>query len=332
MARYTLHEVAEAGVKADAGHTMPARFVFAVPSARTVVAASLIAAQVLVAASVGAVVCGPAGADAPRPAANSLLVAPSGPMSGDYPFAALTAAQAAATGVGGLDLDVGILDLRTGVSAFSTSAPVPMFAASLAKVILIVDVVDRRREEGLPVGDTDLELMRRALGPSDDLAMNELWTRFDGQGAAPRVSTRLGLSGTAAPADPTYWGQMLITAADLTAVYRHVLTMPNADRDLIIGALAAAPAVATDGFAQDFGLLGPRTVGIAVAKQGWMCCGEDGRTAYLHSAGLVGDDGRFVVVLLSRQQLEQDWQLQKDRLSAVADAVHDVLDTAATMH
>ncbi len=140
------------------------------------------------------------------------------------------------------------------------------------------------------------------------------------------MSARLGLSGTTAPADPSYWGQMTITAADLATLYRHVLTMPETDRDLIIGALAAAPPVAADGFAQDFGLLAPRQVGIAVAKQGWMCC--DDQTSYLHSAGLVGDEGRFVVVLLSRQQFGQDWQPERDRLTAVASAVYGVLDRA----
>jgi hypothetical protein len=134
------------------------------------------------------------------------------------------------------------------------------------------------------------------------------------------------LTATSAPVDPSYWGQMTVTAADLTSVYRHVLTMPDPDRDLIIGALAAAPPIAADGFSQDYALLAPRTVGVAVAKQGWMCC--DDQTSYLHSAGLVGDDGRFVVALLSRQQFEQDWQAERDRLTAVASAVHEVLDTA----
>lgn len=306
---------------------MSSRSGSAVPPVRTVVAAWLIAAQIVVAASVGALVCGPAGAAAPGSEVTSLLVAPSGPVSADYPFAARSAAQAVAAAAGGIDLDVAVLDLRTGVSASSLPTPEPMFAASLAKLVVAVDLIDRRRAEGLVVGAPDLELVRRALGPSDDAAMNELWERFDGQGAAERLSVRLGLTATAAPVDPSYWGQMTISAADLTTLYRHVLTMPVADRELIIGALAAAPPVAADGFTQDFGLLAPRRVGQAVAKQGWMCC--ENQTSYLHSAGLVGDDGRFVVVLLSRQQFEQDWQPEKDRLTAVAGAVHEVLDQAA---
>ncbi|WP_207839425.1 hypothetical protein [Williamsia soli] len=301
----------------------------AAPPLRTVVAASLIAAQMLVAASVGAVVCGSARAAAPVPT-NSLLMAPSGPVSADDSFAALAAARASATAEGGIDLEAAVLDTTTGVSASTTPAHVPMFAASLAKLVVTVDVIDRRRDDALVVGESDLELLRRALGPSDDLAMNQLWERFDGQGAAARVSARLGLVGTTAPVDPSYWGQMTTTAADLATVYRHVLSMPGMDRDLIIGALAAAPPVAADGFAQDFGLLAPRQVGIAVAKQGWMCC--DDQTSYLHSAGLVGDDGRFVVVLLSRQPFDQDWQLERGRLTAVASAVRDVLDTATSVH
>lgn len=297
------------------------------PAAHAVVAAWLIAVQVLLTASVGAMVCGMGNAAVPEP----LSVVPSGPMpiENDYATLALAAAEDTAATIDGFDLDAAVLDLTTGVLASDLTASAPMYAASLAKLVVAVDVIDRRRDEGLVVGDEDLELIRRALGPSDDAAMNELWTRFDGQGAAARVSPRLGLTATAAPTDPSYWGQMTITAADLTTLYRHVLMMPEADRDLIIGAIAAAPAVATDGFAQDFGLLAPRSVGTAVAKQGWMCC--DDQTSYLHSAGLVGDDGRFVVVLLSRQQFVDDWQPERERLTTVAGAVHEVLDPAASI-
>ena len=51
---------------------------------------------------------------------------------------------------------------------------------------MIVDVLDRRRTEGLQVTDADLQLIARALGPSDDSAMSALWERFDGAGAPAR--------------------------------------------------------------------------------------------------------------------------------------------------
>ncbi|MED5802753.1 hypothetical protein VX037_17115 [Gordonia sp. Z-3] len=43
------------------------------------------------------------------------------------------------------------------------------------------------------VSDTGMQLVARALRFSDDAAMNELWTRFDGLGALAQVSERVGL-------------------------------------------------------------------------------------------------------------------------------------------
>jgi hypothetical protein len=198
-----------------------------------------------------------------------------------------------------------------------------MFAASLTKVVVVVDMVDRQRTEGVVVTDADRDLIRSALGPSDDLAMDDLWTRFDGQGAIGRVSARLGLSGTHPPSDPSYWGEMATSPDDIVRLYEHVLAMPGPDRDLILGALAAAPPVAADGFAQDFGLLAPGAVSAPIAKQGWMCCFDT--TAYVHSVGLIGEDHRFVVALLSRQPYDDDFVTARDGLTAVAAAINQVL-------
>jgi hypothetical protein len=290
-------------------------------SARAVVAGWLIAVQVLLTASVGAVFCG---------AGNATEAAPDGvvqvdPVNGQDVIAAVGAATRAADAVGPIELEAAILDTRTGVLALGGHPATPMLSASLSKLLLVVDIVDRRRDEGLVVDQPAIDLIRQALGPSDDFAMNELWTGFDGAGAVQRVSVRLGLTGTVVPEDPSIWGEVTITAADIAQVYRHVLLMPRADREFILGALAAAPAVAADGFDQSFGLLAPRSTGPVVAKQGWMCCW--GPTSYLHSAGVVGDE-RFVVVLLSRQELEEDWQAGRDRLTAVANTVDEVLGAA----
>ena len=293
-------------------------------SARAVVAGWLIAVQVLLTASVGAVFCGAGSATEAGP---DVIAADSTTANQNYVIAAAEAVANAADGMGRIELEAAILDTETGQLALGGRAAIPMLSASLSKLIVAVDIVDRRRAEGLVVDPFAIELIRQALGPSDDFAMNELWTGFDGAGAVDRVASRLGLTGTVMPEDPSIWGEVTVTAADIARIYRHVLRMPQPDRDLIIGALAAAPAVAADGFDQDFGLLAPRSTGSIAAKQGWMCCW--GTTSYLHSSGLVGDEGRFVVVLLSRQELEEDWQVGRDRLTVLANTVNEVLSAAA---
>jgi hypothetical protein len=200
-------------------------------------------------------------------------------------------------------LAVAVLDRTTGELAVGSRGHEPYYTASLAKLIVIVDVLDRRRSEGLKVSDDDLALFRRALALSDDSAMNVLWERFDGAAAVTRVSKRLGLEATRAPRVVGQWGQVEVTAADYVKLWHYVLDqMPAADRDLLITDMRAAQPTAKDGFDQAFGLLSPGVRGDgsgAVAKQGWMCCFSG--QYYLHSAGAVGADKRFVMAFLTRQ-------------------------------
>jgi hypothetical protein len=235
------------------------------------------------------------------------------------------AAVAAAESAAGpsVELAIAVLDRRTGEIAVGELGAEPFYTASLSKVVVAVDVLDRRRLEGLAVTEADLELLRRTLGPSDDSAMNALWTRFDGAAAPARVSSRLDLSGIIAPDDPSQWGEMRVTAADWTRIWQYVLDeMPAIDRELLVGAMAAAPAVARDGFDQAFGLLDRRVDGPggpgAVAKQGWMCCFSG--SYYLHSAGTVGEDQRFIVALLTRVPRAPGWDAARAELNAIADA------------
>jgi hypothetical protein len=216
---------------------------------------------------------------------------------------------------------VAVLDRATGELAVNERGGEAFYTASLSKLVVVVDVLDRRRLEGLAVTDADLELFRRALGPSDDGAMSALWERFDGAGAPARVSGRLGLRATTAPRRFGQWGEVEMTAADHVALWRHVLDgMPPPDRDLLIAAMDAAPAVADDGFDQAFGLLSPDVRGPggpgAVAKQGWMCCFSG--QYYLHSAGAVGADRRFVVALLTREPRAGGWGAARREVTGIA--------------
>ncbi|GAB89792.1 hypothetical protein GORHZ_070_00470 [Gordonia rhizosphera NBRC 16068] len=239
---------------------------------------------------------------------------------------AVALGETTAADLGTIDVDIAILDRRDDRISANSSATTPTLSASLAKLILAVDIVDRHRDAGTILGEPDLGLIGRALGPSDDLAMNELWTRFDGPAAIARVVERLGLTGTAPPALPEFWGQTTITAIDVALVYRYVMGLSAAERDLILTPLAFAPALAADGFLQDYGLLSP-DVGGAAAKQGWMCC-PDG-SLYLHSAGLIGESGRFAVVLLGRGSPDLGWEVARQELTTVAAAITNTLTADA---
>ncbi len=151
-----------------------------------------------------------------------------------------------------------MFDRSTGELAVGERGHERFYTASLSKLIVIVDVLDRRRTEGLQVTDADLKLVARALGPSDDSAMSALWEKFDGAGAPARVSAKLGLEGTTAPRRFGQWGEVEVTPADYATLWKYVLDdMPDDDRDLLISDMKAAPSTAKDGFDQAFGLLAP---------------------------------------------------------------------------
>jgi hypothetical protein len=265
-------------------------------------------------------------AAAPSVVASGATDSPTAPPTAAAPAlqrglaqAAVDAAQAKAAE--STQLAVAVLDRDTGELAVGGRGNEPFYTASLSKLVVIVDVLDRRRLEGLAVSDADLALIRRALGPSDDSAMSALWDRFDGVGAVGRVRERLSLEGTSAPRRAGEWGEVEVTAADYVRIWRYILDeMPAEDRDLLITAMDAAPPVARDGFDQSFGLLSPAVRGPdgpgAVAKQGWMCCFSG--QYYLHSAGAVGADKRFVVALLTREPRARGWAAARTELTGIA--------------
>ncbi|MCE7008824.1 class A beta-lactamase-related serine hydrolase [Kibdelosporangium philippinense] len=192
----------------------------------------------------------------------------------------------------GVTSGIAVMDLNTGQLA--TSGAGQFYTASLSKLMLVVDMLDRDVE----ITPTVQNLINRALGPSDDNAMNSLWVRFDGPNAMDRVAASLGMVDTHSPDDRSQWGEVVVSPAGYARLYQHIVTeMAPDDRDIILAALAAAPATAADGFNQGFGLLGEPFK--PITKQGWMYYGN---RLYLHSAGLVSyEQELFAVVLLTSQ-------------------------------
>lgn len=214
-----------------------------------------------------------------------------------------------------MTLGVAVLDLRTGELAVGRDGAREFMSASLSKLVLAVDVLDRYRQ----LDPADRELINRALSGSDDNAMNVLWGKYDGAGTIGRVADRLGLNGTLPPDSVGKWGDTLITAADMVTIYRHILRdMAPPDRAVIVDALAATSAVAADGFGQHYGLLHQGASREHYAKQAWVPYRPAG--FLLHSAGVT--DGRYAIALLSIQ-LYTDARTARDRLSTVAAAAVD---------
>jgi hypothetical protein len=185
-----------------------------------------------------------------------------------------------------------VFDRTSGTVLASQGADQQFAAMSVVKLLVALDLL---AEGGSPDPVTQQEL-RQMLASSDDQIADGLWTEGGGGAIVSRVAARLGLTGTQPPEDPGQWGDTQITPGDLVTVYRYIAEhLPAPDRDLVLGALAAAPRTAADGFDQYFGIPdGMPNTGWAI-KQGW---GTSGSDAVMNSTGLVGPDLRYVVVVL----------------------------------
>lgn len=234
----------------------------------------------------------------------------------EYADAMVTAAKEAATSK--MTLGTAVLDVATGDLA--EEGEDEFYSASLSKLMLIVDVLDR----DVALSDVDRALIGRALSLSDDEAMDSLWVKYNGPAAITRVATELKLPGIHTPDDPSQWGETEVSPAGFALLYQHILTeMSPDDRDVIVSGLSAAQPTAADGFDQFFGLLGQP--GQIYAKQGWMYYGS---RLYLHSAGVVhAEDRDYVVVLMSVQPVSA---AAPGAVTSVASAMLAVLDGQPT--
>jgi hypothetical protein len=253
--------------------------------------------------------------------------APSAPAPATSPVPArelVAAAEGAAPP--GMTLGVAVLDVNTGELVAGRDGERRFMAASLTKLIVAVDVLDRHRADGQPLDADTLDLVTRALSSSDDNAMNALWGKHDGAGGVSRVADRLGLAASLPSGSAEMWGDAEVTAADMAGIYRYVRQdMAPQDAAVIVGALSAATPVATDGFAQQYGLLHQGASPAHYAKQAWV---EYAPAGYLlHSAGVAYDartGHAYAVALLSIQPYTSG-QEARDRLSRVAAATMAVL-------
>jgi hypothetical protein len=218
---------------------------------------------------------------------------------------------------------VAVLDRTTGQLTLGSEGATPLYSASVVKLFTVVDILYRTEADGLvltPVQQADIQ---RALSLSDDSAMNALWNQFGGSRTVIEMIGLANLRDTRPPANPGEWGETLISARDVVEVYQYLLSsMGRSSRDTVLGALASAQQSGADGFDQAFGLLrSPRSATVA-AKQGWMI---DGPQLYLHSTGVTGPSGRYVIALLSAQPATIGYQTAKAYLSAAATTVVDAL-------
>jgi hypothetical protein len=208
--------------------------------------------------------------------------------------------------VAGGGVSVVVFDRQTGKTTVSVHADRAYTSASLVKLLIALAVLER----GGPT-----QQVQKMLSRSDDDLASQFWSAYGGPAIVTGWAKKIGLTGTRAPADPGRWGDTRITAKDVVRIYQYVVAhAPGA----ILAALRAATERGSDGFRQYFGI--PDAVGDRpwAVKQGWSCCRP---TRMLHTSGLVGEDGRYIVAVLSEHPASVDYATASKRVTAVVAAL-----------
>ncbi|MCZ2828483.1 serine hydrolase [Modestobacter sp. VKM Ac-2986] len=221
---------------------------------------------------------------------------------------------------GGGTISVVALDASGDELVPSAAAGETHWTASLAKLFVVQQLLERDAAGTVTLDGDDLVRMQRAVELSDDEAMNVLWVEFGGAQLVTAAAAEFGLDDTAAPERSGQWGETTTTAADyatfLASLDAH---LSPADLATLTTWMQSTTPTAADGFGQSFGLLSAQadTDGAVAAKQGWMCCLEGSRQ--LHSTGVL-TDGR-VVVLLGEFPEDTTWAQAQQALTDTAEQV-----------
>ncbi|WP_235870587.1 class A beta-lactamase-related serine hydrolase [Rhodococcus xishaensis] len=204
----------------------------------------------------------------------------------------------------GADVTIAFLDRHDGhYESFADAVPFP--TASLAKLFIADDLFYREASTELRLTAREHRLVARMLEYSDDFAATELWNRYGTSDIVVDVAARNHLAATSAPYDGRWWNTTT-TGRDLVDYYSAMLSgsggLDAPHRNELMGYLHNFGRIGADGYDQSFGIPAglPGESDIAV-KQGWMCC-SGGRWLHL-STGVIGPDDRYILVVVSREDL-----------------------------
>ncbi|MEU3274123.1 serine hydrolase [Saccharomonospora sp. NPDC006951] len=270
---------------------------------RRTVALSLLAPCLLAATIIGVTAGGArSGGESMTPAAQaqSADVKPvdcrtTTPERADDAALAHRVAAAVTDVVPGTRVGLAVHDRLTGTTVTSMNADEQFYTASVVKLLIAIAVL-REANWQVPEGQDRTDLAAMLSGSSDPVA-SALWGAHGTTDINHDVSALLGLRDTSPPSHAGQWEMTRMSPRDVIRVYEFIdAEMPGPARDFIVTALAEATRVAVDGFDQYFGIPDALPGAEKAVKQGWMHI-SDGLV--LNTTGLVGAEGRYVVVLLT---------------------------------
>ncbi|GAB3584453.1 hypothetical protein GCM10027445_60640 [Amycolatopsis endophytica] len=211
------------------------------------------------------------------------------PVPAEDDTVALRVREAVQAKIASAAVGVEVYDRQTGVVLTQVDAERQFSSMSVVKLLIALDV--------LRSGGTGRSSLSRMISTSDDTIASSLWVQQGGTSIVTRMADLIGLTGTEPPSSAGQWGSTKLTAADVVRIYNYIEDdLPDDDRKLLYDAMYHATESGADGTNQYFGIPDalPRTTW--AIKQGW---GTSGSQAVYNTTGLIGDDARYVVVVLT---------------------------------
>ncbi|WP_093606242.1 serine hydrolase [Lentzea waywayandensis] len=216
-------------------------------------------------------------------------------------------------------LSMEIVDLDTCATVLSWKSDLAQPAASVVKLLIALDLLQRTSTNSDEV-ENDITAM---LTRSDDGVASRLWQHGGGSEIIARQVKALGLRHTRPPAVAGQWGSTVLSASDVSLVYRHIAGALEAeDRELLTSAMSEAPRAAADGVDQYFGIPSGLPDATWAVKQGW---GSSGDRRVLNSTGFVKLGGTYVVTLLSSWRKDVDLATMSAALTKAVEALRGTM-------
>ncbi|WP_026361591.1 hypothetical protein [Amycolatopsis nigrescens] len=218
--------------------------------------------------------------------------------------------------VSGADVGLAVYDRLAGAPVAGVHGERQFYAASVVKLLIAIDLL---RDAGWPSDDATRETLASLLATSDDGVADALWRDGGGRSIVSDIGGLIGLRWTTPPNQPREWEMTRTSAVDVVAVYRYIgQDLPTTARDLIVSSLTGPGDAAADGFDQFFGIPAGFPGAEWGVKQGWMRAAGH---LVLHTTGLVGEDGRYLVALLTHQPSATAYERGTDAVTAGAAAL-----------
>lgn len=216
-------------------------------------------------------------------------------------------------------LSMEIVDLDTCATAVSWKGDLAQPTASVVKLLIVLDLLQRTSTNSGAVENDVIAMLTR----SDDGVASRLWQEGGGSAIVTRQVKALNLRNTRPPAAAGQWGSTVMSASDISTVYRHIAGALEAeDRELLTSAMAEAPRAAADGFDQHFGIPSGLPGATWAIKQGW---GSSGGRRVLNSTGLVKFGDTYAVTLMSSWRQDADWATVSAALTKATNALRSTM-------